>query len=55
MRIPIQSVPVNSQLSQSVNGGINASSACSICKAGCSLLSGFKKTLCLLACDNTVC
>lgn len=29
--------------------------ACDICKAGCSLLSGVAKTLCLAACEATVC
>lgn len=29
--------------------------ACDICMTGCSLLSGIKKTLCIAACNATVC
>ena len=35
--------------------GVQASDACAICRAGCSLLSGWKKKLCNLGCDATVC
>jgi hypothetical protein len=57
MRIPMQSMPVGSQLSQNANtNGVNASGlACTLCKAACSALSGPAKTACITACNLTVC
>lgn len=35
--------------------GVQASDACSICKAACSFLPSWKKIACNLLCDATVC
>ena len=57
MKLPTQTAPVSrtasgtTAQSQIVASGI----PCMVCKAGCDLLSGTAKTLCLLACDKTVC
>lgn len=42
---------------QAFKGNVTQSDgiACQICMAGCNLLSGIKKTLCIAACNATVC
>jgi hypothetical protein len=54
MNLPNQSRPIMRGVSTAkVAAGVNASEtvACTVCRVGCSLLSGPEKALCLLACQ----
>ena len=58
MHLPRQSAPVQRHLSTSAirnNGIASQSIPCDICMMACDHLSGIAKTLCQLACQNTVC
>jgi hypothetical protein len=57
MRMPIQSKPVSRGVSPAAMKDAVAPSgvACDLCMAACDQLGGFKKTLCQLACNHTVC
>lgn len=58
MKLPNQAVPVlkASKVNYRSNGmQLSETPACMACMAGCSLLSGWKKTLCIAACNATVC
>jgi len=58
MHLPKQSAPVRRRPSETKLAGdqIGPSNiACDICMAGCNLLSGIAKSLCILACQKTVC
>ena len=58
MNLPRQASPVSRQTSGAKYGaqGVAPSSiTCDICMAGCNLLSGFAKTLCVMGCNATVC
>ena len=59
MVLPKQSPPVARQVSHAamLKAGIGASQSipCQLCHAACDQLGGIAKTLCNLACDNTVC
>lgn len=59
MNLPVQALPVRRDASTSrYNASAVAASdgpACTVCKLACNTLGGFAKTLCLMACDKTVC
>ena len=58
MKFPNQARPVARGYNRSLDrsAGVNPSGiVCDLCKTACNELSGIAKTLCLLACDNTVC
>ncbi len=57
MKIPTQAKPVQRGVSTSAFQSNMTPSGipCTLCKAACNSLSGMAKTLCILACDNTVC
>jgi hypothetical protein len=57
MKLPIQAVPVKRVASASaIDQGIVASGiACTICKTACSALAPVPQSLCIAACNATVC
>jgi hypothetical protein len=58
MHLPKQSAPVRRQPSQAKLDGdqIGPSNiACNICMTACDQLGGIAKSLCILACQKTVC
>jgi hypothetical protein len=57
MRLPKQSKPVARSVSSSpAKVGVAPSSIpCDLCMAACNQLSGIAKTLCVMACNATVC
>ncbi len=58
MRLPKQAAPVLRNVSAArfnAERVAAAGIACDICMAGCNLLSGIAKTLCIMACNATVC
>ncbi|WP_170110358.1 hypothetical protein [Flavilitoribacter nigricans] len=57
MNLPKQAVPVQkaSKVNYRSNGMQLSSIPCDICMAGCSMLTGIAKTLCIAACNATVC
>ncbi|MDY7050482.1 MAG: hypothetical protein RPG89_18195 [Microcystis panniformis WG22] len=57
MILPIQSQPVMRNVSPAAfSGGVEASAiACDPTCAGCNALSGFKKTLCIIAAKSAGC
>ncbi|MEQ1951196.1 hypothetical protein [Mesorhizobium sp. CN2-181] len=58
MKFPNQARPVarGYNRSRDLSAGVNPSGiACDICRIGCQALPEPARSLCLLACDNTVC
>lgn len=57
MRMPNQTPPVARGISTgpAKNGTGPSSIPCDLCMAACNQLSGFAKTLCVMACNATVC
>lgn len=58
MNLPIQSRPVMRTVSiAKEKPGVQASDGlgCNLCRAACSALSEPARSLCLIACDRTVC
>ena len=58
MRLPNQSVPVMRSAGSSparTGIGMSQSVPCQLCMAACNQLGGIAKTLCILACNATVC
>lgn len=59
MNLPIQSSPVIRSVSIAAIGkaGVQASDSigCTLCRVACNALPEPGRTLCLLACDRTVC
>ena len=57
MNIPSQSAPIaRGHTGASAPDGVQPSDiACSLCLAGCNLLSGIAKQICVAGCNATVC
>ncbi len=57
MRMPNQTPPVARGISTgpAKNGTGPSSIPCDLCMAACNQLSGIAKTLCVMACNATVC